>query len=80
MTDLTVHQRSGSYSFDNDMIDCGNEVMRLNPNIYSKQDDPSQFDEEGQENPQGGAGAEKDLFKLVSLNSRNKEVGSITVE
>lgn len=39
MTDLQVHNRSGTYSFEPDMADCFNEVQRLNPNIYNKQDD-----------------------------------------
>ena len=39
MTDLIVHNRSGSYSFDGDMMECSNEVQRLNPHIYNKQDD-----------------------------------------
>lgn len=77
MTDLIVHQRQTLSSLDNDMLDCGNEVIRLNPNIYNRQDE--QVDEETEENPQG-AGTEKDLFKFVTLNSRNKEVGSIIVE
>jgi hypothetical protein len=82
MTDLIVHQRSGSYSFDNDMIECGNEVLRLNPNIYNKIDDPNQLDEESGENPQvpGTSSVDKNLHKLVTRNTRNKDVGAITVE
>lgn len=79
MTDLIVHQRQTLSSLDNDMLDCGNEVIRLNPNIYNRQDDQADEEGEGQENPQG-AGTEKDLFKFVTLNSTNKEVGSIIVE
>jgi len=82
MTDLTVHARSGSYSFDNAMIDCANEVQRLNPHIYNRQDDQELDEESGEagvDNPQGAPG-EKDLFKYVSLKSRNKEIGSIVIE
>lgn len=45
MTDLIVHQRQTMNSLDNDMLDCGNEVIRLNPNIYNRLDD--QADEDG---------------------------------
>jgi CDC45-like protein len=36
MTDLIVHNRSGSYSFEGDMLECSNEVQRLNPHIYNR--------------------------------------------
>jgi CDC45-like protein len=39
MTDLIVHNRSGSHSFQEDMLECSNEVQRLNPNIYNRDDD-----------------------------------------
>jgi len=82
MTDLIVHQRSGSYSFDQDVMECSNEVLRLNPNINNNnrsddfEDNP---DSAPTENPQTGA-ADKDLFKYVSLKSRNRELGSIMLE
>ena len=57
------------------MLDCGNEVIRLNPNIYNRQDEEEGVVADTATNP-----AEKDLFKYVTLNSRNKEVGSILVE
>jgi len=60
MTDLLVHQRSGSYSFDNDMIDCNQEVQRLNPHIYNRQDDD--LDNFENDNPQQASSSDKDLF------------------
>ena len=60
MTDLLVHQRSGSYSFDNDMIDCNQEVHRLNPHIYSRQDDD--LDNFENDNPQQINNSDKDPF------------------
>jgi hypothetical protein len=46
MTDLQVHARSGIYSFDQDVLDCSNEVQRLNPHIYNKTDEPHMEDSE----------------------------------
>ena len=81
MTDLIVHQRSGSYSFDQDVMECSNEVLRLNPNINNNRSDDFEDnpDSASTENPQTGA-ADKDLFKYVSLKSRNRELGSIMLE
>ena len=64
MTDIVVHSRSGAHSVDQDQTECFNEVQRLNPSIYNRQDDEEDQQQEG-ENPQGGV--EKDLFKLVTL-------------
>ena len=83
MTDLIVHQRSGSYSFDQDVMECSNEVLRLNPNINNNNNRSDDFEDNPDsaptENPQTGA-ADKDLFKYVSLKSRNRELGSIMLE
>jgi len=45
MTDLTVHVRSGSHNLDESMMECNNEVQRLNPNIYNNRDNQN-LDEE----------------------------------
>ena len=45
MTDIIVHQRSGAHSIDQEQNECFNEVQRLNPSFYNKQQD----DEEDQE-------------------------------
>lgn len=80
MTDLIVHQRSGSYSFDQDMMEASNEVSRLNPNISNNRSDDFEDnpDSTATENPQ--AGVDRDLFKYVTLKSRNGPVGSIMLE
>ncbi len=86
MTDLTVHVRSGSHILEDDFLECNNEVQRLNPHIYNRQDNQQIGDDDelgSGENPQGGGGqgpADKDLFKYVTLKSRNKETGSIIID
>ncbi len=79
MTDLTVHVRSGSHNLDESMMECNNEVQRLNPNIYNNRDNQNPDDDQGEDNPQSAA-AERDLFKYVSLKTRNKEIGSIIMD
>ncbi len=44
MADLIIHQKSGTYDYDEDIFKCNDEVQRLNPHIYTNMD---QFDEEG---------------------------------
>jgi len=78
MTDIIVHQRSGAHSIEHERDECFNEVQRLNPSFYNKQDDEEE--RELIDNPQGATDGEKDLFKLVTLNTRNREIGSIVYE
>lgn len=78
MTDIIVHQRSGAHSIEHERDECFNEVQRLNPSFYNKQDDGEEH--ELIDNPQGATDGEKDLFKLVTLNTRNREIGSIVYE
>jgi len=78
MTDIIVHQRSGAHSIEHERDECFNEVQRLNPSFYNKQDDGEEH--ELVDNPQGATDGEKDLFKLVTLNTRNREIGSIVYE
>lgn len=39
MTDLIVHNKCGTYDYDEDMEKCNDEVTRLNPHIYNKRDE-----------------------------------------
>lgn len=78
MTDIIVHQRSGAHSIEQEKDECFNEVQRLNPSFYNKQQDDEEEDREVVENPQ--AAAEQDLFKMVTLNTRNRDIGSIVYE
>eukprot|EP00347_Sterkiella_histriomuscorum_P008719 403344017 len=86
MTDLRVHYKHATDGLDEDMSLCDDEVQRLNPNIYNRdnEDDIDKFndddEEEEQKNSNSNPQNDKDLFKLVSLQSRNKEVGTITME
>jgi hypothetical protein len=36
MTDLILHNKTGTYDYDEDIEACNNEVSRLNPQIYNK--------------------------------------------
>lgn len=81
MTDLVIHARSNHYSFDSDIIDCSNEVQRLNPHIYNKHDNEGPHFDPTSEQPETQAQNQQvDLFKLVNLQSRNKETGTILME
>lgn len=50
MTDLIIHAKAGtggstsSHSLDQDLLEITNEVQRLNPHIYNKQDDGAHYD------------------------------------
>jgi cell division control protein 45 len=64
------------------MDECNNEVQRLNPHIYNKEDDMHYdiSDSESNVNPIESKPVEKDLFKHVAISSRNKEIGSILLD
>lgn len=36
MTDLRIHNKTGAYDYDEDIAKCNDEVQRLNPNLYNK--------------------------------------------
>jgi hypothetical protein len=38
ITDLIIHNKSGTYDYDDDIERCNDEVQRLNPHIYNKRE------------------------------------------
>lgn len=74
MSDLIIHNKTGTYDYDDDITRCNDEVQRLNPHIYNKQDD--QLDEEGESQAEKNS----DLFNLVNAQTKNKEIGTILME
>lgn len=78
MTDLMVHNRSGTHSMDQDMMECATEVQRLNPNLGGGDYQQQQIDGEQDENIEQQQ--HKDLFKYVQLKTRNNAVGSIMID
>jgi cell division control protein 45 len=73
-TDLMIHSKISDSTYDEGLSDIVDEVMRLNPHIYNRE---ATLNPE-RESQQEGEGL--DLFKSVSLKTRNKEVGTIMYE
>ncbi|CDW74860.1 cdc45 domain containing protein [Stylonychia lemnae] len=80
MTDLIIHYKQSSYNYSEDELLCDEEVQRLNPNIYNIDINEDDFDQNDDENNNGARKREQDLFKMISLQSRNKEIGTISME
>lgn len=85
MTDLRVHYKHALDGLDEDMAFCDDEVQRMNPNIYNNYDDDidqlnDNEDDEENKHDSDPLKNDRDLFKLVSVQSRNKEVGTISIE
>lgn len=73
-TDLMVHSKITDEVYTSGLAEIADEVMRLNPHLYNP--------EATKLNPEQGVDGEGnfDLFKSVSLKTRNKEVGTIMLE
>jgi hypothetical protein len=39
MSDLIIHSKSGTYDYDDDISSCNDEVQRLNPHVYTNQEE-----------------------------------------
>eukprot|EP00347_Sterkiella_histriomuscorum_P008958 403343083 len=86
MYDHIINQVLSLFQYEEDVQKCNNEVQRLNPQIYNREELLSESIRESQSSRQEGNQLPKvvdlrpDLFKLVSNSNQNQEVGSIVID
>jgi hypothetical protein len=78
MSDLIIHNKTGTYDYDDDITRCNDEVQRLNPHIYNNQEGMNGHFDDGDNLTQNEKN--QDLFNLVNAQTRNKEIGTILME
>lgn len=62
MTDLILHNKTGTYDYDDDIEKCNDEVQRLNPHIYNKEEGFQPHFEDTEDNKDTQGQPERDLF------------------
>lgn len=76
LTDLQLHQKSEDQKYSEEIQECNDEVFKLHP-IKHNQEAVEQFEQLRQDDQDY---KDKDLFKLVTLETQTQELGTISIE